>query len=42
MKETILILGGDARNERLCRLMETDGRPVRHLPALWRRAAHSD
>lgn len=34
MKETILILGGDARNERLCRLMETDGRPVRHLPAL--------
>ncbi len=34
MKETILILGGDARSERLCRLMETDGRPVRHLPAL--------
>ena len=34
MKETILILGGDARNEQLCRLMETDGRPVRHLPAL--------
>lgn len=34
MKETILILGGDARNEQLCRLMETDGRPVWHLPAL--------
>ena len=34
MKETILILGGDARSERLCRLMETDGRPVRHLFAL--------
>ena len=34
MKETILILGGDARNEQLCRLMETDGRPVRQLPAL--------
>lgn len=34
MKETILILGGDARNEQLCRLMETDGCPVRHLPAL--------
>ena len=34
MKETILILGGDARNEQLCRLMEADGRPVRHLPAM--------
>ena len=34
MKETILILGGDARNDRLCRLLETDGRPVRHFPAL--------
>ena len=34
MKETILILGGDARSERLCRLIKNDGCPVRHFPAL--------
>lgn len=34
MKDSILILCGDKRSTELCRLLETEDRPVRHIPAL--------